>query len=447
MTVRVAIVKEVVPGERRVAIDPGVVKKLQTAGGFEFRLQHGAGLAAGFADSDYPDVVVCADYESTVQEADIVLQITAPTESQAESLPDGSLLATTLLAHANKELVEVLVRRNVTALALELMPRISRAHAMNITSSQGTVAGYKAALLAAELSPRLWPMVTTPAGTIRPSTVVVVGAGTAGLQAIATARRLGARVEAYDIRPSAREQVESLGASMIETGIDVHGTSGHGRVLNESEKEQQNELLAEVLSRAHAVICTAALPGRAAPRILTAAMVEGMPRGGVIVDIAARSGGNCELTEAGKTVWHGDKRIVGAVDLASAASVHASELYARNQLHLLNFLVNDGRLLPDYDDEILQEILITHNGDVPHEATAVMLGLIEPEKPDAANKPSSGSNQATKSEGKSGKKNRPKAAKARPQPDNTADWVETQDPEDTGQGEDTAAEKRDNKPD
>ena len=227
MSVSVAIVKETLPGERRVALEPGVVKKLQTQGGFDFRLQHGAGLAAGFVDADYPDVVVCADYETTVQKADIVLQVNAPRVPQAELMQPGSLLATSLLPHDNQTLMEVLVNRRITGLALELMPRISRAHSMNVTSSQGTIAGYKAALLAAELSPRLWPMVTAPAGTVRPSTVVVVGAGTAGLQAIATARRLGARVEAYDIRPSAFEQVESLGAKMIETGIDVHGTSGH----------------------------------------------------------------------------------------------------------------------------------------------------------------------------------------------------------------------------
>ncbi len=428
MSVSVAIVKETLPGERRVALEPGVVKKLLAQGGFNFRLQHGAGLAAGFVDADYPGVVVCADYESTVQSADIVLQVNAPRVAQAELMQTGSLLATTLLPYDNRDLMELLVSRRITGLALELMPRISRAHSMNVTSSQGTIAGYKAALLAAELSPRLWPMVTTPAGTVRPSTVVVVGAGTAGLQAIATARRLGARVEAYDIRPSAFEQVESLGAKMIETGIDVHGTSGHGRVLTEAEREQQQEVLANVLSRAHAVICTAALPGRSAPRIITTAMVEGMPRGGIVVDIAARSGGNCELTEPGKTVWHGDKRIVGAVDLASAASVHASELYARNMFHLLNFLVKDSALQPNFDDEIMQEIVVTHKGEVLHEPTARMLGLESDEHSGDEHSAAESLSKGTTSENaekKPARKSRPKKNKNLQQPDNTADWVDT----------------------
>lgn len=448
MSVSVAIVKETLPGERRVALEPGVVKKLLTQGGFNFRLQHGAGLAAGFVDADYADVVVCADYESTVQSADIVLQVNAPRVPQAELMPPGSLLATSLLPYDNPELMQVLVDRRITGLALELMPRISRAHSMNVTSSQGTIAGYKAALLAAELSPRLWPMVTAPAGTVRPSTVVVVGAGTAGLQAIATARRLGARVEAYDIRPSAFEQVESLGAKMIETGIDVHGTSGHGRALTESEREQQQEVLANVLSRAHAVICTAALPGRSAPRIITTAMVEGMPRGGVVVDIAARSGGNCELTEPGKTVWHGDKRIVGAVDLASAASVHASELYSRNMFHLLNFLVKGSTLSPDFDDEIMQEIVVTHEGEVLHEPTARMLGLVSDEssadEDKAATTSATGSGADSENdEKKPVKKSRPKKNKSQQQPDNTADWVETDEESFTDNNPATDPEKRD----
>ena len=407
MPVSVAVIKESLPGERRVALDPGVVQKLMTQGGFEFRLQQGAGLTAGFPDSEYESVSVFNDFESTVAGSDIVLMVNPPDPDVAQLLPVGSLLATSLFAHANIDLLRVLLERKITAMALELMPRVSRAHSMNITSSQGTIAGYKAALLAAELSPRLWPMVTTPAGTVKPSTVVVIGAGTAGLQAIATARRLGARVEAYDIRPSAREQVESLGASMIETGFDVQGTSGHGRALNEDEKEKQHEILADVFSRAHAVICTAALPGRAAPRIVTADMVDGMPRGAVIVDMAARSGGNCELTEAGKTIWREDKRIVGSVDLAGAASVHSSELYSRNMFHLLKFLIRGSTLLLDFEDQIIEETVLTHEGRVLHASTAELLGIepaeIEPE---------------------STKKSRSKTSE-----DTTADWVETDDPQ------------------
>lgn len=413
MAVTVAVTTEGVAGEKRVALDPGVVKKLHAQGGYCFRLQHGAGLGAGFADAEYGEAVVCADFAATVTGSDVVLRVNPPTLKEAALLPEGCLLAATLLPHANHDLVALLAQRNITSLALELMPRISRAHSMNVTSSQGTVAGYKAALLAAELSPRLFPMIITPAGTVRPSTVVVIGAGVAGLQAIATARRLGARVEAYDIRPSARDQIESLGASMIETGIDVHGTSGHGRVLNDSEKEKQIEVLADCMRRAHAVICTAALPGRSAPKIITAEMVEGMPSGAVVVDLAARSGGNCELTEAGKSIWHGDKRVVGAVDLASAASVHSSELYSRNMFHLLNFLVKKGTLLPDLDDIIIATILLTHEGQVVHRATAKQMGLNDVTEEDTNDK------------------------KRKPEPvDTTSDWVDTDSTLDNETGED-----------
>lgn len=411
---------------------PEIVQKLQALGGFTFRLQQDAGAGAGFPDSEYEDVQVFADFESTVADSDIVLLVNPPKIEEANLLPVGSLLATSLVPHANLELMQVLVERRISGLALELMPRISRAQAMNITSSQGTIAGYKAALLAAELSPRLWPMVTTPAGTIKPSTVVVIGAGIAGLQAIATARRLGARVEAYDIRPNASEQVESLGASMIETGIDVQGTGGHGRALTEEEKETQRDVLADVLTRAHAVICTAALPGRSAPLIVTTDMVEGMPRGGIVIDIAARSGGNCELTEAGRTVWHGDKRIVGSVDLAGAASVHSSELYARNMFHMLKFLTNEQGLNLDLKDRILAEILLTHDGHVIHESTAEHMGvehvdvatLIKPDD-DSASAAADGrearSGQTSKSNASSTNK------RADMSLDTSADWVETDD--------------------
>ncbi len=431
MPVTVAIPKESLPGERRVALVPDVVEKLTSLGDFAFRLQRGAGLAAGYPDDEYEAVTVCDDLASTVSGCDIVLMINPPSPEIVELLPQHSLLATTLFPHMNKDMVRQLLNRRITSLALERIPRISRAHAMNITSSQGMIAGYKAALLAAELSPRLWPMVTTPAGTVKPSTVVVIGAGTAGLQAIATARRLGARVEAYDIRPAARDQVESLGASMIEPGIDVHGTSGHGRALTDEEKETQHELLADVLSRAHAVICTAALPGRSAPRIITTDMVERMPRGAIVIDIAARSGGNCELTEAGKTVWHGDKRIVGAVDLASAASVHSSELYARNMLHLLKFVVGDTGLALNFSDPIIIDMATTYKGHAVDEATAEMLGVNaisceaiadgELDKPSATSDAAAGNKAKQARSGSSTKKSKDATA------DTTADWVDTDD--------------------
>jgi NAD(P) transhydrogenase subunit alpha len=257
---------------------------------------------------------------------------------------------------------------------MELVPRISRAQSMDALSSQASVAGYQAALMAAQLSPRFFPMLTTAAGTIRPAKVLVIGAGVAGLQAIATARRLGALVEAYDVRAAAKEQVESLGAKFISVVSGAEGTGGYARELSEDEKKAQQEKLANVVAVADAVICTAAVPGRPAPKIISAEMVSRMKTGAVIVDLAAESGGNCELTQPGKTVSAHGVTLHGPLNVPSTMPVHASEMYAKNLLAILGLMIKDGELKPDWEDEVLKGSLYTHAGKIIHEATRKAAG-------------------------------------------------------------------------
>ncbi len=372
MSLTVAVLKEQAKGERRVALDPASANKLASKG-FQVLIEKGAGDAAGFADQQYSDCAVLDDAESILTMADIWLWVQAPAPEILANLPAGSLCMGLVFAHRNPAVVDLLKAHRLTCMAMELVPRISRAQSMDVLSSQATVAGYKAVLRAATLAPRLFPMLTTAAGTLRPASVVIIGAGVAGLQAIATARRLGARVEAYDIRAAAREQVESLGAKMIDTGISAEGEGGYARELTAEEKQQQADKLAEHLAKADAVISTAAIPGRPAPKIITEAMVEGMAPGSVIVDLAAESGGNCVLTEPGTTVVRNGVMVDGPLDLASEAAIHASEMYARNLLNLLELLVADERVKIDREDEVVDGTLLTYAGELVHKATAELL--------------------------------------------------------------------------
>ncbi|GMR15294.1 MAG: NAD(P) transhydrogenase subunit alpha [Gammaproteobacteria bacterium] len=369
MSLTVAVLKEQAEGERRVALDPASANKLANKG-FQVLIEQGAGDAAGFSDEQYSDCVLLDDAESILTMADIWLWVQAPATEQLAILPDGSLCIGMVFAHRNPAVVDVLKEHRLTCMAMELVPRISRAQSMDVLSSQATVAGYKAVLRAATLAPRLFPMLTTAAGTLRPATVVIIGAGVAGLQAIATARRLGARVEAYDIRAAAREQVESLGAKMIDTGISAEGEGGYARELTAEEKQQQADKLAEHLAKADAVISTAAIPGKPAPKIITEAMIEGMAPGSVIVDLAAESGGNSVLTEPGATITRNGVMVDGPLNLASGAAIHASEMYARNLLNLLELLVEDESVIIDREDEVVEGTLLTFEGELVHEATA-----------------------------------------------------------------------------
>lgn len=369
----IAVLKETADGERRVALDPGAARKL-VAAGHRILIEQGAGDAAGFSDAQYEDCEVMASASDILPQADVWLWVQPPSSVHIGLAKPGVVGMGMGFPHRHPELVGALNERNVSCLAMELVPRITRAQSMDVLSSQATVAGYKATLRAASLSPRLFPMLTTAAGTLKPSAVVVIGAGVAGLQAIATARRLGARVEAYDIRAAAREQVESLGARMIDTGVNAEAEGGYARELTDDEKQQQADVLAQHLAKADAVISTAAIPGRPAPKIITRAMVEGMQPGSVIEDLAAESGGNCELTQPGQTIIHQGVIIDGPLDLPSSAAIHASEMYARNLVNLLGLMLTDEGLNIDLEDEVIEGCLLTHGGELVHARVREQLG-------------------------------------------------------------------------
>lgn len=380
MPIKIAVLRESDDGERRVALDPSVVDRLVKQGS-EVVVQSGAGESAGFPDTSYAAASIEKTTAKVVAGADIVLKVQPPTLDEAQLFAKESILISHIQSHDYQDLVKHLASSGVTSFSMALIPRITRAQAMDALSSQATVSGYKAALMAAQLSPRLFPMLTTAAGTIRPSKVVVIGAGVAGLQAIATARRLGAQVEAYDIRPAAKEQVESLGAKLIDTGVNAEGEGGYARELTDEEKQQQADALARHIAKAHAVISTASIPGRPAPKIITRAMVEDMLPGAVIVDLAAETGGNCELTVPGETVHHGDKIVHGPLNLPSSAPLHASEMYAKNILNLLNLLIVDGEVVINHDDEVIAGCMLTHNGEITHSATLERMGVVPPKPP------------------------------------------------------------------
>lgn len=375
MSLIIAVPKEQAEYEERVALDPPTVKRLSERHGVSVNIQSGCGRGAGFYDRDYEGVAVFDTYAQCLANADVVLTVNPPTAEQVNDFPEGCTLVTQIPAFQNDAAIRVLLERGITTIAMNLLPRITRAQPMDVLSSQATVAGYKAALIAAELSPRMFPMLSTAAGTVRPSRVIVIGAGVAGLQAIATARRLGAQVEAYDIRKAAREQIESLGARMIETGVIAEGTGGYARGLNREERQQQHDVLAERLSHAHAVICAAAIPGRKAPMIVTQDMVEGMLPDTIIVDMAAETGGNCELTQPGRTIKHGHTIIVGASNLPSSGAVHASELYSRNLYNMLKLLLVDGALHLNWADEVVSSCILTFEGGLYHEPSAALMEL------------------------------------------------------------------------
>lgn len=376
MSLTVAVLRETAEGEKRVALDPGSASKLEKRG-IRVLVEKDAGKQAGFKNEQYGEAAILDDREALLTMADVVMWVQPPDAATMAHMNSGSIGIGLAFAHRHPELVNALNDQNISCLAMELVPRISRAQSMDVLSSQATVAGYKAVLRAASLAPRLFPMLTTAAGTLRPSNVIVIGAGVAGLQAIATSRRLGARVEAYDIRSAAREQVESLGAKMIDTGVNAEGEGGYARELTDEEKQQQAEKLAEKLAKCDVVISTAAIPGRPAPKIITTAMVDNMQSGTVIVDLAAESGGNCELTEPGSTVNHNGVIVDGPLNLASQAAIHASEMYARNLVNLLDLIIDEDTLKIDMEDEVIAGTMLTHQGKLVHAQTAKLLGITE----------------------------------------------------------------------
>ncbi|HEY4127983.1 MAG TPA: NAD(P) transhydrogenase subunit alpha [Gammaproteobacteria bacterium] len=353
--------------ERRVALCPPVAAKLKTLG-VELMLEPGAGDTAGFPDRLFPDAHLIAPADA-IPLADVVFRVTPPPIANVPRMRAGSVLVAFLSPHKDPDRIKALRDARVTAFSMELVPRISRAQAMDALSSQAAAAGYKAALLAAEKLGRFFPMLTTAAGTIRPAKVLVVGAGVAGLQAIATARRLGAMVEGYDVRAAAREQVESLGAKFVDTGVSAEGTGGYARELTTEEKQKQQDALAKHVALADAVITTAAIPGRPAPKIISKAMVEAMKPGALVLDLAAETGGNCELTSPGEDIWHGAVLVSGPLNLPSLLAEHASDMYARNLLNFFTPIVKDGAINIDWNDEVYAKSVVTHDGKIMHEPT------------------------------------------------------------------------------
>ncbi|HZX80387.1 MAG TPA: NAD(P) transhydrogenase subunit alpha [Lysobacter sp.] len=350
--VTVGILRERASGERRVAATPETVRKL-AARGARIVVEAGAGLGAGFVDAAYADAGATVGSVDDVLAADLLLVVQPPSDDLLARAKPGAAVVGLLSTQASDSRAMIVRERGLLAFPLERLPRTTRAQSMDVLSSQAGMAGYKAVLIAATLAPRFFPMLTTAAGTIRPAKVLVIGAGVAGLQAIATARRLGAQVEGFDVRPETREQIESLGGRFLDLGVSAAGEGGYARALTDDERAEQQKRLGAHLGSVDVVVCTAAVPGRAAPRIVTAAMVAGMRPGGVIVDLAAESGGNCEATVPGETLDVAGVTVAGPLGLASLGAVHASEMYARNVLNFVALFLDQGRLSFDWSDELL----------------------------------------------------------------------------------------------
>jgi len=380
MPFKLGIPRETAKGERRVAIDPFVIGRLSKLG-ITILVEKSAGKSALISDEQFEGAQIVDNAKELYEMSDVIWRVQAPTADEVKMMRDGSVLIGTLMAHNNIAMLKLLEDKKITSFGMELIPRISRAQSMDVLSSQAAIAGYKAAVMGADIAPRFFPMLTTAAGTIRPSKVIIIGVGVAGLQAIATAKRLGAVVEAYDVRPETKEQIASLGAKAIELSISATGDGGYARELSADEREQQQQELAEYISKADVLITTAAVPGKPAPKIIPQSTVEGMKEGAVIIDLAAEGGGNCTLTQPGKTITHGDVVIHGPLDVASQVPVHASEMYSKNLYNFMQLMIDDGgEYVPDFEDEIVIGALLTKDGQVMHEATVELLNKTLGEK-------------------------------------------------------------------
>ena len=374
MPIIVSIPKETVPGEQRVALVPELVPRL-TEAGLEVAVQSGAGELAGFFDDGY--AAKGARLEAEVfDKADILLKVQPPTIVEISHMKEDSVLICFLQPYTNATAIRALAARQITAFSMELMPRITRAQPMDALSAMSTVAGYKAVLVAASRLPRFFPLLMTAAGTVTPARVFVIGAGVAGLQAIGTAKRLGAVVEAYDTRPAVKEQVESLGAKFAELGLaakDAEDKSGYAKAQSEDFYQKQQEMMSKYVASADVVIPTALVPGQRAPILITEEMVRGMRPGSVILDLAAEQGGNCALTEPGREIVRHGVVIIGPMNLPSTIPFQASEMYARTVTNYLAHLLKDGRPYLDLEDELTRGPLVTHRGEVVHEIVKARL--------------------------------------------------------------------------
>ncbi|MDX1402959.1 MAG: NAD(P) transhydrogenase subunit alpha [Woeseiaceae bacterium] len=368
MPLTVGVLKEKLEGETRVALTPEITGKLQKLG-VSVVMEKDAGDASQIPDEEYADVQF-TDADGVLKKCQLLFTVQPARKDAVKKLADGSTVVGLMYGHINKDLVKTLQSKKHVGFAMELVPRISRAQSMDVLSSQAAAAGYEATLIAATTLDKFFPMLTTAAGTIRPAQVLVIGAGVAGLQAIATAKRLGAVVKGYDVRSATKEQVESLGAKFVATGVSAEGEGGYARELTDEEKARQQAALDKEIAAADVVITTAAIPGRAAPRIISATTVESMKPGAVIVDIAAETGGNCELTKAGETVVAHKVKIVGPVNLPAALGRHASDMYARNLFNFIKPAISeDGELNIDWEDEVFEQSALTRDGEIKHAPT------------------------------------------------------------------------------
>jgi len=363
---KIAIPKEIAPNERRVALIPETVARFVKSG-LEVAVQAGAGEAASFPDQAYTaaGAKIVADAKAILSDADVVLKIQKPANEELALMKEGSVLIALLQPATNPDLVDMLAKRKITSFSMDAIPRITRAQPMDVLSSQSTVAGYKAVLLAANALPKFLPMLTTAAGTIIPAKAFILGAGVAGLQAIATARRLGAIVQAFDVRPAVKEQVESLGAKFVGVAIEeAAAATGYAKELSEEHQRKERELIAQYAKDADIIITTALVPGKRAPLLITKEMVASMKPGSVILDLAAEQGGNCELTQAGRDVVQNGVTILGPLNLPSSMSYHASQMYSRNMASFFMLMVKEGKLNLDFNDEVIKGSCITHQGQV-----------------------------------------------------------------------------------
>lgn len=377
---KIAVVKEINQGEQRVALIPDIVARLVKQD-LEIWVETGAGEKSFWSNEAYTQAgaKIITDTDRLWGEADVVLKVGVPTPAEVSKLRSGVTLISCLTPLANEQLISQLARQGVTSLAMELIPRSTRAQSMDALSSQASIAGYKAVLLAAAALPKYFPMLTTAAGTIAPAKVFVIGVGVAGLQAIATSRRLGAIVEAFDIRPAVREEVQSLGAKFIEVPLteDTVGENGYAKEVSQSAQELTQQTIAQHVRTADVVITTAQVPGKKAPQLVTAEMVSQMRPGSVIVDLAAEQGGNCAYTEVGKSIDRHQVTIVGTINLPATVPVHASQLYAKNIGTLLQYLIKDGALSLDFTDDIVSSTCVTHQGEICNERVRNFVNSID----------------------------------------------------------------------
>ena len=367
MYVNVAILKETQSHERRVALVPSVIPKLIKLGA-KLHMQAGAGDAISLSDAAYKDVEIFEDRQELVKDADVVLGVNAPSLAVINAMKEGSILISFIYEHKDPALVHQLLARKITCFAMERVPRITRAQSMDALSSQSALAGYYAVQLGSTALARILPKITTAAGAIGPAKVLVMGLGVAGLEALATAHRLGAVTEGYDVRPETQEQALSLGATFVETGVDARGKGGYARELTAEEKTKVAAALTKHIQAADLIITTAAIPGRPSPKLISKVQVAGMKAGAVIIDLSAEGGGNCEETRPGETAHIGQVTIVAPLNVPSLLGEDASELYSKNQYNLLALMMKDNIVKIDWDDEILAKTVLTHAGEMKNQA-------------------------------------------------------------------------------